>query len=662
MKHVWRTLIVLVFFLGALPVYQSGQAQDDAPVTLDIAASSPLQFDPLLAYDDLSLDAVESLYLGLTDIDPISNQIVPELAIDWTISDDGLTWTFNLRDDVNWVQYDPATGEVVTVRPVVANDFVYGIKRACDPRIEGSYAGYTIGHYIAGCAKVRDTASNQASDELVYGDTTRVSAPDDTTVVFELTQRSGGFLGLTTEPAMRAVPFEMVAEHGSGWESLALGPTPDCTVSSSSTVNLRAEPSTTAEQVGRLDPDQDMGAVAQTTGTDGYVWWFLALGGDTNAYVRADVVNATGNCATLPDVNAYDPAAASDVLFMTDGPYTWSRGGTFVVNRHLPADLQITGNIEEVNIHLAGNVDDLVKYYNYHRLDAIPLDSNDPADFVDGLIYENPFPLTRGFVFAYDKPPFDNVYVRRAFSAILDRHAFINQGLDGQGIPMTHMIPNGTPNAPDEMSDPLGFDPEFAQESMTQAGYPGCQGFPEITIAADPYAEIMAISWKHAVISYLGCDAARILVETLDYSDIYEMISPDAPVEDRPNAWTLTWGAHYGDPGEWFKGVMACGENTSYKRPCTDVDDLLDEAARSSDLEERAALYAEIEEAFFGPEGEFPIVPLYMQNFSALHKPWYTGPFETDGLFAGRHWGAQSIDMDIKLAARGEHSGVTFPF
>lgn len=86
-------------------------------------------------------------------------------------------------------------------------------------------------------------------------------------------------------------------------------------------------------------------------------------------------------------------------------------------------------------------------------------------------------------------------------------------------------------------------------------------------------------------------------------------------------------------------------------RPCTATDDLIDQAARETDPTIRADLYRQIEAAFFGPDGEFPIAPLYLRVNYVLVKSWYTGPFETDTHF-GVHWDAYSIDMAAKLAAR----------
>src|SRR5262249_17810043 len=79
--------------------------RQDTPVTLDTATTTEISsLDPQLGTDVVSIEVYENLFLGLTDYDPVSSQIVPELATDWEVSEDGLTWTFTLRDDVMWMR------------------------------------------------------------------------------------------------------------------------------------------------------------------------------------------------------------------------------------------------------------------------------------------------------------------------------------------------------------------------------------------------------------------------------------------------------------------------------------------------------------------------------------------------------------------------------
>ncbi|OXS62823.1 hypothetical protein B1A99_01900 [Cohnella sp. CIP 111063] len=92
-------------------------------------ASEPPSLDPALMTDAQSSIVASGLYDGLTRLNP---EGVPEPAIakEWTMSDDGKTYTFKLRDDAKWSNGDPVT----------ANDFEYSWKRALNPETASEYA------------------------------------------------------------------------------------------------------------------------------------------------------------------------------------------------------------------------------------------------------------------------------------------------------------------------------------------------------------------------------------------------------------------------------------------------------------------------------------------------------------------------------------------
>ncbi|MCQ3930494.1 MAG: hypothetical protein DPW16_08525 [Chloroflexi bacterium] len=549
------------------------QYRQDTPVTIDGASQSEISsLDPAIISDSVSIIPVENLFLGLTDYDPITSAINPELATSWEVSADGLVWTFNLRSDVNWMRYDPATETAAVVRPVVAGDLVYGIKRGCDPRL-GGYYGTISAKVIKGCDVVNQTVAENVTDDLVYGETIAVSAPDDVTLVVELQFAAGYFFSMTPMWMLRAVPQEVIEEFGDEW-------------------------------------------------------------------------TAPGN-------------------IVSNGPFfvqEITRGvrRVYVRNEALPADLfSGTGNVEVINTTVIEDAGTIYALYQNSQLDS----SGVPAAEIQNVLSDPTlsqevlqiFDLTVFyFGFGHDKAPFDNVHARRAFSAIIDRQAFIEQVLAGRGVPMIHFTPPGMAHAPAINEIGVGFDPEYAVAEMEAAGYPNCEGFPAIDMVAYQGAGTWTDFWAAAAEEYLGCDPSLLNVEQLEFSVLLEIVDPNTPTQDRPNAWTLGWGPDYGDANNWVNDVLSCTSDNAFLRPCTEVDDLINQAAAESDPAVRDQLYAEIEESFFGAEGEYPIAPIYLRSFFTLVKPWYSGPFESDGLFGGAHWGAYNIDMAAKLAARGE--------
>ncbi|MDP2953046.1 MAG: peptide ABC transporter substrate-binding protein, partial [Chloroflexota bacterium] len=90
--------------------------------------------------------------------------------------------------------------------------------------------------------------------------------------------------------------------------------------------------------------------------------------------------------------------------------------------------------------------------------------------------------------FVTTKPPFDNVLVRKAFAAAIDRQALIDNVTKGGQLPAHTFACPGIWGAPvDDMTiAPYLLDIEEgkakAQEFLAEAGYPNCEGFPEVTL------------------------------------------------------------------------------------------------------------------------------------------------------------------------------------
>jgi peptide/nickel transport system substrate-binding protein len=113
----------------------AARAQTSPAQTLEIATDqSPVGLDPHVAtaFSTAQIDSV--IYEGLTAIDP-ALRVVPALAASWTVSPDGLTYTFALRE--NAVFHD---GRAVTPQDVIRN-----IERVRDPKTGSPYASRFTG-------------------------------------------------------------------------------------------------------------------------------------------------------------------------------------------------------------------------------------------------------------------------------------------------------------------------------------------------------------------------------------------------------------------------------------------------------------------------------------------------------------------------------------
>jgi len=93
------------------------------------SAADPESLDPHKTSTTYEADILRDLFLGLTTEDAKS-QTIPGAAESWTVSDDGKTYTFKLRQGATWSDGSPVT----------ADDFVYSWRRVLDPATGSEYA------------------------------------------------------------------------------------------------------------------------------------------------------------------------------------------------------------------------------------------------------------------------------------------------------------------------------------------------------------------------------------------------------------------------------------------------------------------------------------------------------------------------------------------
>lgn len=156
--------------------------------TLDPAFSRTLQDNSVC----------NQLFNGLVQLDDELN-ILPCIAKDWTISKDGKTYTFNLRNDVCFHKHR-LFGEDST-RVVVADDFTYSLNRLRDEKLAAS------GSWVLN--KVED-----------------FKAINDTVFEISLKQPFPAFIGLLTMKYCSVVPKEIVEHYGTEFRSHPIGTGP----------------------------------------------------------------------------------------------------------------------------------------------------------------------------------------------------------------------------------------------------------------------------------------------------------------------------------------------------------------------------------------------------------------------------------------------------
>lgn len=157
-RRLLSSAVAMVVAVG-VPAATLGQSESPPAQGGTLVAAiggEPDQLDPQATTSYNSFQVLENVFDTL--VEPDENlQMQPALAEDWTISEDGLTYTFNLRDGITW--HDGSDFS--------ADDIVYSFRRIIDEPMANNWRFSTV---------------------------TDISAPDDSTVVFTVSQPTPNLL------------------------------------------------------------------------------------------------------------------------------------------------------------------------------------------------------------------------------------------------------------------------------------------------------------------------------------------------------------------------------------------------------------------------------------------------------------------------------------
>jgi oligopeptide transport system substrate-binding protein len=174
----------------------------DSQVLNLLGGSEIPSMDSTQATDSVSFTVMNNVFEGLYRMS-WENTPVPGVAESHTVSADGTTYTFKLREDAVWSNGTPVT----------ADDFLYAWKKALHPDTISPYA--FIMEPIKNVKAIIGDAE-EGEDHELYGnvDAIGVSAPDAHTLVVELEQPTAYFLGLTSFPTFHPQNEAFVTSQG----------------------------------------------------------------------------------------------------------------------------------------------------------------------------------------------------------------------------------------------------------------------------------------------------------------------------------------------------------------------------------------------------------------------------------------------------------------
>lgn len=153
--------------------------------------------DPARHAGSETADLLRQLFEGLMNEDA-TGAMVPGVAESHQASEDGLSWTFHLRE-ARWSNGDPVT----------AGDFVHAWRRVVAPATQSEHAR------VFQLMNVRNAARIAAGD--IPPEELGVTAPDDRTLRVSLAAPTPHFLKMLSHPATFPVPRAVIEAEGEDW-------------------------------------------------------------------------------------------------------------------------------------------------------------------------------------------------------------------------------------------------------------------------------------------------------------------------------------------------------------------------------------------------------------------------------------------------------------
>lgn len=217
-----RWLFAMTVLLAALAVsglaackggggddYTYGELADDQTLRVWLGAE-PDYIDPSLADFDTSIAMARNLFATLLRLDPTTNEVLPYAATEVPtldnggVSEDGMTYTFNIREDATWQDGEPIT----------AHDFAYSLRRLLDPRLASYYGASSYADIIVGGADLAFAVDvdDAAIEELASA--VGVEAVDDHTLEITITRPSNTFNLLMAMWPTSALRQDVIEKYG----------------------------------------------------------------------------------------------------------------------------------------------------------------------------------------------------------------------------------------------------------------------------------------------------------------------------------------------------------------------------------------------------------------------------------------------------------------
>lgn len=477
----------------------------------------PNTLDPQLASSLLEFSVLRQLSEGLLGFDkdlnltPLVAAVVPTVE-NGGISEDGLTYTFKLRDGLIWSDGQPLT----------ASDFEYTFKRILSPEIAGPYSFFFS--VIQGAEDYLKATEADPAARASLREALGISAPSDNTLVINLAAPNPTFLQKLAQVAGSPVRRDVVEEFGAAWT-----------------------------EAGNF------------VGNGPYI---------LSEWVHQDHITLESN----PTYWGPEPKQARIRLAMiTD------------VNAELIAykagDLDIARIPPGTEAVILGDATLATQVLQSSQLSSLALFMNTTVE------------------------PLNDPLVRQAIATGIDRNAWTERVKNGVGEPATGWLPPGIPGFDPMVGNEYQFNPEKAKELLAEAGFPGGERFPEVTLTYVDAGD-QGLMAQFLQVQFSGNLGIELALEPLDPSSYGAQVIGGRQFEITLLAWT----ADYPDSESFLASLFSSDSFLNIAGYASEeFDRLADLAATELDQETRVGLWSQAHEVMIS---DAPIAPfMYVERY-----------------------------------------------
>jgi oligopeptide transport system substrate-binding protein len=528
---------------------------------------------------------VWELFEGLCRWDPKTLEARPGVAERWDVSDDGLTYTFHLRDNAKWSDGSP----------VVADDFLWSFRRLLHPAIAAEYA-YEL-WYVTG-AKEFSTLDVNVGDP----------------VEIELIDRPKGALPFADGEIVRGKLVSIDSKPGEKGEKVYV-------------VEIDGKNRRFAKGGGKGLEDyrwllydfKSIGIEAPDQHTivfhlDNPVPYFAMLMGYYPLYpVNRRCLETYGSPAWNKPENIVtngpfhlQSRRIRDRVRLVKSPTYWDRDN---VKLNTIDALAVESETTSLNLYLTGKAD----YIEYIPQAVIgQLKKSGRPDFM-----VEPWFGTYMYRLNVTHKPLNDVRVRRALNLAVDKQTIVDRITQAGQIPARSLVPTVLSQYMPYQPQLCGqYDVAEARRLLAESGFPGGEGFPKLRLLYNPLdmhaaiGQVVQAQWKEN----LGIDIELEQQEWGSYQSAQRTLNYDIA--------RYAWIGDYPDPATFLKMFVTGGGNNQTGWGNPEYDKLIDSAQKERDPNKRLEYFQQAERILMD---ELPIIPLYYYVTTDMYGPYVHG-------------------------------------